>query len=147
MSHATREKLALIAIKHLWAWPCSKPQAVSVGAIKPRPLQRSLSLYPAPHTAQAFKVSHSTRCQSSLHAGGFGSAPLNTLDEPVWATVRRDLKRIGDNLVLVVFPFRSRDQQSAALRNWDLWGPMVGTPPFCALLQSAQTRLSTSSLL
>ena len=59
-------------------------------------------------------------------AGGFGSAPLNTLDEPVWATVKRDLKRIGDNLVLVVFPFRSRDQQSAALRNWDLWGPMVG---------------------
>ncbi|KAK9832638.1 hypothetical protein WJX81_006038 [Elliptochloris bilobata] len=60
-------------------------------------------------------------------AAGFGSAPLNTLDEPVWATVKRDLKRIGDNLVLVVFPFRSRDQQSAALRNWDLWGPMAFT--------------------
>ncbi len=58
-------------------------------------------------------------------ASGFGSAPLNTLDEPVWATVKRDLQRIGDNLILVVFPFKSRDQQSAALRNWDLWGPMV----------------------
>lgn len=43
----------------------------------------------------------------------------------MWQTVKRDLKRIGANLVLVVFPFSSRDQQSAALRNWDLWGPMV----------------------
>jgi len=47
----------------------------------------------------------------------------------VWATVKRDLARIGDNLVLVVFPFKSRDQQSAALRNWDLWGPMVRPVP------------------
>ena len=40
--------------------------------------------------------------------------------------IKRDLHRIGGNLVLVVFPFKNRDQQSAALRNWDLWGPMVG---------------------
>ena len=53
---------------------------------------------------------------------------LNTLDEPVWHTIRRDLKRIYGNLVLVVFPFKNRDQQSAALRNWDLWGPMVRMP-------------------
>ncbi|GAB4814020.1 hypothetical protein N2152v2_001066 [Parachlorella kessleri] len=26
---------------------------------------------------------------------------------------------------MVVFPFKDRSQQSAALRNWDLWGPMV----------------------
>ena len=54
---------------------------------------------------------------------------LNTLDEPVWHTIRRDLKRIYGNLVLVVFPFKNRDQQSAALRNWDLWGPMVRAHP------------------
>ena len=40
-------------------------------------------------------------------------------------TIKRDLQRIGGNLVLVVFPFKNRDQQSAALRNWDLWGPIV----------------------
>ncbi len=28
-------------------------------------------------------------------------------------------------LFFFVFPFKNRDQQSAALRNWDLWGPMV----------------------
>ncbi len=58
-----------------------------------------------------------------------GNAPLNTLDEPIWDTVKRDLQRIGGNLILVVFPFKNRDQQSAALRNWDLWGPMVRAFP------------------
>ncbi len=57
---------------------------------------------------------------------------LNTLDEPVWHTIKRDLIRIYGNLVLVVFPFKNRDQQSAALRNWDLWGPMVSVA--CCLL-------------
>ncbi|KAK9818646.1 hypothetical protein WJX74_008394 [Apatococcus lobatus] len=51
--------------------------------------------------------------------------PLNTLDEPVWETILRDVKRIYGNLKLVVFPFGSRDQQTTALRNWDLWGPMT----------------------
>ena len=68
--------------------------------------------------------------------GDFSSAgnhpeTLSTLDEPVWETVKRDLSRIGANLVLVVFPFKSWDQQSAALRNWDLWGPMVSLTPSC----------------
>ena len=41
-------------------------------------------------------------------------------------TIKRDLRRISQNLVLVVFPFNSgREEQQAALRNWDLWGPMV----------------------
>lgn len=126
---------------------------------------------------------------------GFGSGPSNTLDEPVWDTIKRDLLRIYKNLVsewdggcclcerlcaarcgsrqpaavlgrarasscrpsvgagapwleaigavlsavlhallpaahsgecvcvpqvMVVFPFKDRSQQSAALRNWDL---------------------------
>ncbi|KAK9799819.1 hypothetical protein WJX73_004227 [Symbiochloris irregularis] len=72
-------------------------------------------------------------------AGGSGmgnAPPLNTLDEPVWDTVKRDLKRIGANLVLVVFPFSNRDQQSAALRNWDLWGPMAFTLTLAICLSS-----------
>lgn len=58
----------------------------------------------------------------------FGGGPGNTLDEPIWDTAKRDLKRIYKNLVMVVFPFKDRSQQSAALRNWDLWGPMVRRP-------------------
>lgn len=43
---------------------------------------------------------------------GFGGGPSNTLDEPVWETVKRDLLRIYKNLVMVVFPFKDRSQQS-----------------------------------
>ena len=79
-------------------------------------------------------VGYSSPSSSAPPAGGpsssghGGQKPLNTLDEPVWDTILRDLKRIGANVVLVVFPFTNRDQQSAALRNWDLWGPMVCSP-------------------
>ncbi|XP_020225600.1 protein YIPF6 homolog [Cajanus cajan] len=53
---------------------------------------------------------------------GFGPAP-NTLTEPVWDTVKRDLSRIVSNLKLVVFPNPYREDPGKALRDWDLWGP------------------------
>ncbi|KAH9613323.1 hypothetical protein KSS87_020323 [Heliosperma pusillum] len=55
-------------------------------------------------------------------ASGFGPAP-NTLTEPVWDTVKRDLSRIVSNLKLVVFPNPYREDPGKALRDWDLWGP------------------------
>lgn len=79
---------------------------------------------------------------------GFGSAEtLNTLDEPVWETVKRDLRRIYKNLVMVVFPFKDRSQQSAALRNWDLWGPMIFVLGLAITLSlGAQTASKTFSV-
>ncbi|KAF2317181.1 hypothetical protein GH714_015238 [Hevea brasiliensis] len=59
---------------------------------------------------------------SSIGASGFGSPP-NTLTEPVWETVKRDLSRIVSNLKLVVFPNPYREDPGKALRDWDLWGP------------------------
>ncbi|XP_071724134.1 protein YIP4b-like [Rutidosis leptorrhynchoides] len=59
---------------------------------------------------------------SSGSLGGFGPAP-NTLTEPVWDTVKRDLSRIVSNLKLVVFPNPYREDPGKALRDWDLWGP------------------------
>jgi len=53
---------------------------------------------------------------------GFGPPP-NTLTEPVWDTVKRDLARIVSNLKLVVFPNPYREDPGKALRDWDLWGP------------------------
>lgn len=58
----------------------------------------------------------------SIGASGFGSPP-NTLTEPVWDTVKRDLSRIVSNLKLVVFPNPYREDPGKALRDWDLWGP------------------------
>ncbi|KAJ0251735.1 Protein YIP4b [Hirschfeldia incana] len=59
---------------------------------------------------------------SGGNAIGFGSPP-NTLTEPVWDTVKRDLSRIVSNLKLVVFPNPNREDPGKALRDWDLWGP------------------------
>ncbi|KAJ8641143.1 hypothetical protein MRB53_017837 [Persea americana] len=60
--------------------------------------------------------------QPNVRATGFGSAS-NTLTEPVWDTVKRDLTRIVSNLKLVVFPNPFREDPGKALRDWDLWGP------------------------
>ena len=75
--------------------------------------------------------------------------PCSSGSDPVPAalqvkeTIKRDLRRISQNLVLVVFPFNSgREEQQAALRNWDLWGPMVRPP-----LPSAQVKVRPERLL
>uniref|UniRef100_A0A0D9V887 RRM domain-containing protein n=1 Tax=Leersia perrieri TaxID=77586 RepID=A0A0D9V887_9ORYZ len=57
-----------------------------------------------------------------IASDGFGPPP-NTLTEPVWDTVKRDLARIVSNLKLVVFPNPYREDPGKALRDWDLWGP------------------------
>ncbi|KAK9153109.1 hypothetical protein Sjap_000589 [Stephania japonica] len=74
------------------------------------------STYSAPAPAPA--PANST----PIAASAFGSPP-NTLTEPVWDTVKRDLARIVTNLKLVVFPNPFREDPGLALRDWDLWGP------------------------
>ena len=67
----------------------------------------------------------------TLSAPSSAVNPYGSIREPHHGRqVKRDLHRIGGNLILVVFPFKNRDQQSAALRNWDLWGPMVRPRPW-----------------
>ena len=70
------------------------------------------------------------------------SANMNTLDEPVCDTIKRDLLRIWEKLRVVINPFRSlqraSDDKSREIRNWDLWGPFI----FCLALAVA---LSSSS--
>lgn len=57
------------------------------------------------------------------HGGPRGFA---TLDEPVWTTISRDLKKVATKLKHVLVPVGG--QQSATLielRDWDLWGPLL----------------------
>eukprot|EP00249_Psilotum_nudum_P012587 c23870_g1_i1 orf=162-992(-) len=61
---------------------------------------------------------------ASFTPTGFGGGPAsNTLTEPVWETIKRDVRRVGNNLKLVVFPNPYREDPGRALRDWDLWGP------------------------
>ncbi|KAF9267814.1 Yip1-domain-containing protein [Marasmius fiardii PR-910] len=52
----------------------------------------------------------------------------DTLDEPITATIARDLLSIYSKLVQVVYPRRSSGRE--VLKDWDLWGPLV----LCLLL-------------
>eukprot|EP01080_Neovahlkampfia_damariscottae_P001107 gene1107-10621_t len=65
---------------------------------------------------------------------------LDTLDEPVYETIWRDLKAIIIKISLVLIP---RPSNISQLKNWDLWGPLF----FCLSLaitlgNSAQTNQS-----
>ncbi|KAH3731996.1 Protein YIPF6 [Pelomyxa schiedti] len=50
-----------------------------------------------------------------------------TLDEPVWLTIWRDVKKICVKLFHVIMPHGNAKN---AVRDWDLWGPLV----ICMLL-------------
>jgi hypothetical protein len=55
-----------------------------------------------------------------------------TLIEPVYVTIGRDLKRIGVKLFHVLVPrvWSHHSRGVEALRDWDLWGPLL----FCLIL-------------
>lgn len=91
--------------------------------IPPPPLQSSSSSnHKVPSVPAAPPPPPPVGNSSSVVATGFGPPP-NTLTEPVWDTVKRDLSRIVSNLKLVVFPNPYREDPGKALRDWDLWGP------------------------
>eukprot|EP00906_Rhabdomonas_costata_P003003 RCo004643 len=53
---------------------------------------------------------------------GHNPGSVTTLDEPISATVLRDLRAIGRKIQLVL---GYQSENYSALRNWDLWGPLV----------------------
>ncbi|CAN1326500.1 Protein YIP4a [Linum perenne] len=97
------------------------PPPPTTSAQKFSPLPPTPSV-PSVHTAVPAPPAPPTSSAGSNAAAGFGPAP-NTLTEPVWDTVKRDLSRIVSNLKLVVFPNPFREDPGKALRDWDLWGP------------------------
>jgi len=53
------------------------------------------------------------------------SGPIHvdgTLDEPVSATVMRDLRMVGNKMMCVLNPRKANIQN---LKDWDLWGPLI----------------------
>ncbi|KIM67557.1 hypothetical protein SCLCIDRAFT_107860 [Scleroderma citrinum Foug A] len=48
---------------------------------------------------------------------------VDTLDEPITATIMRDLLSIYVKLAQVLYPRRANSQE--VLKDWDLWGPLL----------------------
>ncbi|KAL5526474.1 hypothetical protein ACEPAF_8197 [Sanghuangporus sanghuang] len=49
---------------------------------------------------------------------------VDTLDEPITATIARDLRSISVKIAQVLYPSRSGAGREV-LRDWDLWGPLI----------------------
>lgn len=104
--------------------PPAPPLSSSSNSTKPIPVPPAVAKLPPlpPSSNTRSNGTSNVGGSSSIAAAGFGAAP-NTLTEPVWDTVKRDLSRIVSNLKLVVFPNPYREDPGKALRDWDLWGP------------------------
>jgi hypothetical protein len=75
---------------------------------------------------------------------GTGRVHLQTLDEPVSATIMRDLRMVASKLKHVLVPRGgSQDDTLAALRDWDLWGPLL----LCLVLASVGASEQQTSLV
>lgn len=74
------------------------------------------------------KKSEAQKAETTLNLGYDSSANnpqyrpdvVSTLDEPVTATILRDLKAVGYKFGHVFFPKKS----NLLLKDWDLWGPL-----------------------
>ncbi|TVU19555.1 hypothetical protein EJB05_35708, partial [Eragrostis curvula] len=101
--------------------PAGRPASPSRASI---PVFSSSSFSPPPPAAAALPTFASGSGSVAVPIGSDGFGPeTDTLTEPVWDTVKRDLTRIVSNLKLVVFPNPFREDPGKALRDWDLWGP------------------------
>ncbi|ESN92335.1 hypothetical protein HELRODRAFT_89615 [Helobdella robusta] len=58
---------------------------------------------------------------ADVENGNINLDDFNTLDEPVRATITRDLKAVGKKFMHVLYPRESR----SLLKDWDLWGPLM----------------------
>jgi len=56
--------------------------------------------------------------------GQMGGSLSDDLDEPVKETIMRDLRAVGKKLHYVLLP-KAREDKGSALKDWDLWGPLV----------------------
>ena len=72
-----------------------------------------------------------TPTSSEMNAGYMNSRFWDTLDEPIWDTVYRDISSIGLKLKHILIPSSSdRDIYLNVCKNWDLWGPFI----FCTYI-------------
>nr|CCA22855.1 YIPF6like protein putative [Albugo laibachii Nc14] len=58
-------------------------------------------------------------------ASGMLTNSENTLDEPVSVTILRDVNLVAGKLKVVLMPRNTSDDTLKALRDWDLWGPLM----------------------
>lgn len=74
--------------------------------------------------------------------GEMRESNYSTLDESVWETLGRDLKRICHKLEYVLLP-RFSANKATELQNWDLWGPLIICILLCVCISVGRESTST----
>ncbi|KAJ8976823.1 hypothetical protein NQ317_011819 [Molorchus minor] len=69
-----------------------------------------------------------------------GKPDFNTLDEPIWDTILRDLKAVGIKFLHVLFP----KEKKSLLKDWDLWGPLLLCTFMAIVLQGSSSADDTN---
>lgn len=62
-----------------------------------------------------------------------GEPDFNTLDEPIRATILRDVRAVGKKFLHVLYP----KEKKSLLKEWDLWGPLVLCTFMAMILQGS----------
>ncbi|KAK9369452.1 Yip1 domain-containing protein [Lipomyces kononenkoae] len=104
--------------------PTATPMATSSSGPYSQSNATPESLYMNTHTVVGDQI------QDRRFAGG------DTLDEPVWETLMRDVRAVGRRVKQVLYPKveANVDTESGQIvREWDLWGPLI----FCLFLSLA----------
>ena len=79
-----------------------------------------------PETSSVIHIPQSIKSEDQKeNYGEKFSSRRNTLNEPIYTTINRDLSLIYRKIKFVVNPFISREQKSYHIRQWDLWGPLI----------------------
>lgn len=94
------------------------------------------SLYPTPTTPEPIlptsgldgemSVPTPASAANPMQVGSdFGSGGIYTLNEPISATIMRDLRKVWAKLRTVLIPSTPQEETLKQLRDWDLWGPLL----------------------
>ena len=67
---------------------------------------------------------------------------FGTLDETIWATVRRDCAVVRRNCAAVLLPMNWGANGATRLREWDLWGPLAFVLTLSATLSGGAANAS-----
>ncbi|KAL0486852.1 yipf6 [Acrasis kona] len=73
----------------------------------------------------------------------YNNSLSSTLEEPVYETIWRDVKAIGLKVRIVLVPFGNNLN---ALRDWDLWGPLLMCLTLALVLGAAKSTVDSAAM-
>ena len=102
--------------------------------IEAKEIERRNKSYPelSGQISGSTSTNNSSRPRACMGPPDSNETDFNTLDEPVWDTINRDLGQVTAKFAQVLVP--TPDKKNV-LRDWDLWGPLFVCVALSLILQ------------